>query len=346
MICSRGLQPGDRLDSEKQLCEHFGVSRPSLRKALRSFARQGRIHSIPGKGHYLTDTNQVLSQPGVIVCLVGSLQPGSLWANPHLSGIVGGVQSILEHHGQRVLIETRGPRQRPVRTLVQPYLSDLAGLVLIPLGSQTGEQMLAETPDVPRVVVGRRVGPELAPSVSVDHADSLQRATGALLDMGHRGIAFVDHSGAGIASARREQGYRTAMTGHLGGVDESMVLSHLPPELSVIRQALEQVLVRRDVTALLLTSFSGVLQSALQVAAEVGRRVPDDLSIIAIDDPPETRELAPAISAIRQPLGEMGRVAAHMLNSLLNGRNPQPAQVVLDSELVLRASTAAFKPEN
>lgn len=346
MIDAEGLGPGDRLDSEKQLCKRFGVSRPSIRGALEELAREGLVVSLPGRGHYLTEQKRAVSSPGVVVCLAGTLQPGSLWNHPHVAGILNGLQDVLEQQGRRLLVEARGSEQRQVRAIVQPYLSDLAGLVLMPLGPQTGEQMLSETPDVPRVVVGRSVAEELAPSVSVDHVGSLDRATSALLNMGHTGIAFLEHSGASIAALQREKGYRRAMETRLGCVDESMVMGHVPPELSVIRRALGQLIARPDVTALLVTSLPGALASALQLAADAGRNVPGNLSIIAMDDSPQTTELTPAISAVRQPLGELGRISGHMLTSLLQGRLPQPARVVLESELVLRDSTAAVDVEN
>src|SRR4029453_9481397 len=52
---SRGtLKPGDRMPSEKQLCERFGVGRTSVREALRSLAGMGVLESHAGDGTFVT----------------------------------------------------------------------------------------------------------------------------------------------------------------------------------------------------------------------------------------------------------------------------------------------------
>jgi GntR family transcriptional regulator len=48
------FQPGDVLPSERQLCEEFGLSRTTVREALRGLGRQGLIRTVPGRGAFVT----------------------------------------------------------------------------------------------------------------------------------------------------------------------------------------------------------------------------------------------------------------------------------------------------
>lgn len=57
IIEDRHIQPGDKLPSERVLCEQLGVSRASLREALRSLELLGLIQSRQGGGNYLTEVN-------------------------------------------------------------------------------------------------------------------------------------------------------------------------------------------------------------------------------------------------------------------------------------------------
>src|SRR5882672_1580157 len=55
-LIARGvLKPGDRIPSEKQLCQRFGVGRTSVREALRSLAVMGVLESHMGDGTFVTE---------------------------------------------------------------------------------------------------------------------------------------------------------------------------------------------------------------------------------------------------------------------------------------------------
>jgi GntR family transcriptional repressor for pyruvate dehydrogenase complex len=57
-IVSGQLQPGDRLPSERDLCEQFGVSRPVVREAVRSLIAKGLLRDSPRRGHVITALGQ------------------------------------------------------------------------------------------------------------------------------------------------------------------------------------------------------------------------------------------------------------------------------------------------
>jgi GntR family transcriptional regulator, transcriptional repressor for pyruvate dehydrogenase complex len=64
MISSRQVNPGEKLPSERELAERFGVSRPSLRNALKVLEIMGVVSQKVGDGTYLNrDASQVLSVP-------------------------------------------------------------------------------------------------------------------------------------------------------------------------------------------------------------------------------------------------------------------------------------------
>ena len=59
-----------------------------------------------------------------------------------------------------------------------------------------------------------------------------------------------------------------------------------------------------------------------QVAAELGIRVPEDLSVIGFDDIPEASQMTPALTTIRQPMQRLGTTAVDLLMSLMGGTEP------------------------
>jgi LacI family transcriptional regulator len=90
--------------------------------------------------------------------------------------------------------------------------------------------------------------------------------------------------------------------------------------------------------------FAGSDQQALGVyeaARQHGLRVPQDLSVVGFDDLPISQWSSPPLTTVRQPLAEMGRVAAEMLGTLVGGLTLLGHRIELATELVVRASTAA-----
>jgi DNA-binding LacI/PurR family transcriptional regulator len=76
----------------------------------------------------------------------------------------------------------------------------------------------------------------------------------------------------------------------------------------------------------------------MKACAEAGRSIPKDLSILSFDDHPFFENLIPAVTAVRQPIAEMGKIAVEMLMSLMNGKEPERKAAVLPPTLVVRGS--------
>jgi len=91
-------------------------------------------------------------------------------------------------------------------------------------------------------------------------------------------------------------------------------------------------------TTWLLPGYCG--RSAIQTARARGMTVPDDLSIVGFDDLEEAEIVTPALTTIRQPLAEMGRIAVSLLIRLLDNQRLEALHVELGTRLVVRESTA------
>ena len=80
---------------------------------------------------------------------------------------------------------------------------------------------------------------------------------------------------------------------------------------------------------------------AMQAARRLGVRIPEDLSIVGFDDTFEASIVTPALTTVRQPMAEMGRMAVALLVRLLQNQRIEALHVELATKLVVRESTAA-----
>ena len=79
---------------------------------------------------------------------------------------------------------------------------------------------------------------------------------------------------------------------------------------------------------------------ALRGCAELGRVVPRDVSIVCFDDHPFFANLTPSITAVSQPIEEIGAAAVEMLFELMAARQPQRKAMIIAPRLMQRASCA------
>ena len=94
-------------------------------------------------------------------------------------------------------------------------------------------------------------------------------------------------------------------------------------------------------------AYSPMLSSSGQPSAEqlkavrdAGLEVPRDVSIVGFDDVPEASLVMPSLTTVRQPLMEMGATAVRLLQRLMDEPGATPRRTELDTELVVRGSTA------
>lgn len=98
----------------------------------------------------------------------------------------------------------------------------------------------------------------------------------------------------------------------------------------------------RNFTALMAFNDGSAI-GAIRAIQDVGLTVPGDISVMGVDDIQLAEFISPRLTTIRQPLKEMGAIAASTLLKRIHG-DEVPQETVLQPELVIRQSTAAVNP--
>jgi LacI family transcriptional regulator len=205
-------------------------------------------------------------------------------------------------------------------------------------------------PDLPLVVMDRRVPGLRADSVEIDNRLGGFMATRHLLDVGCRRILHLGGP-VGVSTAEgRLAGYLKALgAGEADEPDDGDVDSDLISRgpfradsgYSRTRAALKSGL-----------SFDGIFAAndllalgALHALRQFGRRVPEDVAVIGFDDIYMAALALPPLSTVAQPTYRLGTIAGRMLMARLDRSAPpaqpqlQPQRVVLEPFLRIREST-------
>ena len=173
--------------------------------------------------------------------------------------------------------------------------------------------------------------------------EAVRQATEHLLRLGHRRIAMitaVDPDRADQPVHRgRTRGFYEAMAGADVPVDEELVIATRWGGVQAA-EAMEKLLSVRELPTAVLAHSDEMALGAMRTIRRAGLRVPEDISVIGIDDHP-LAELVD-LTTVRQPVRDQGLQAAHLLLALLRGEKPHLAQK-LPTRVVVRSTTATAR---
>lgn len=201
-------------------------------------------------------------------------------------------------------------------------------------------------PKLPVVNVSGHEEIEGVTNVILDHWKAAELGIGHLYELGHRKIAVIkgqDFSSdtairwetISLAADRRGVPVDVRLTVQLEGDSPS-------PEVGYV--AMRSLIAKnRDFTAVFAFNDISAI-GAIRALREAGLRVPEDVSVLGFDDIYAAAYHNPALTTVKQPLFEMGRLAAETLLARLHSvKEPAPALLTVEPQLVVRSSTAHYR---
>jgi DNA-binding LacI/PurR family transcriptional regulator len=255
--------------------------------------------------------------------------------------VLDGVEEFLIEEGYFYL--TASHRRRPDLMEEYPRLlmeRSVEGFIVI-------DTILEKTLALPTVVVAGHRSIEGVTNVVLDQRRAAELALRHLYQLGHRKIAFMR---GGSHSSDADERWNCLMS-----VARDMKLSITPQvcvqlELRVSTPELgfgpTNELIQRggDFTALVAYNDIAAIGS-IRALMNHGLRVPDDVSVVGFDDIQGAAFHNPSLTTIRQPLRQMGVVAARILLQRIRGQATFPDVVPIHPELVIRESTCPVNPK-
>ena len=249
--------------------------------------------------------------------------------------VLAGVEEFLIEEGYFYL--TASHRRKPDLIEEYPRLlmeRSVEGFILI-------DTILEKSLSLPVVVVAGHRKIEGVTNVVLDQKRAAELALRHLYQLGHRKIAFM--RGGSHSSDANDRWT------HLMAVARDLKIPVLPElcvqlELRVSTPELGFVptneLIARNGEFTALVCFNDIAAiGAIRALMNHGLRVPEDVSIVGFDDIQGAAYHNPSLTTIRQPLPEMGRVAARILLQRIRSQATFPDIVPIHPELIIREST-------
>lgn len=357
LITTGGIQPGERIPSERELSKKCQASRSSVRKAILSLIQEGILVRIPGKGTFVAEkecaSGNSLYRTGNIgfVVFLSALdrtrpdirahvtENGRVSWMPFYSEVFEGAHEELQRNDVHLLFFA-GYQDTPAeKAKFRDILKKVDGVIVCELASPSFAELLEASP-VPVVLVNPSVLPRVrkADVLFIDNFTGAYQAVSYLIKLGHRAISLINHPVERNRSAQeRFRGYRTALRRAGIPYDEALV-EYGDWSMESGYAAMKRLLERgARMTAVFATNDEMAI-GAMEAAKEHGLRIPEDLSVVGFDDAPLSANAFVSLTTVRVYKREMGRFAIQRI--LHRIREPQfvPLQVVFPVDLVERSS--------
>jgi GntR family transcriptional regulator, arabinose operon transcriptional repressor len=335
--CIRSAQPGQCVESEHELVKRYSISRATVAKAIGELVSEGYLYREQGRGTFVARTASTPDGPlGVLFCGASSaLRPGDYFGD-----IFAGIQDTARESGRDILCmagkTAPGEEFRPP-TPAALAQRGLAGVVMVGVDS---DDHLAEvlSAGLPVVSVDYHTDRIEIDAVVGDAESGGYLGTKALIDAGHKRIAFLGHARHGSraymapdqGSLERLAGYRRAHREAGLKVDEDLVFQPRQSEIQ-LGGRLEKLAAADGAPTAAFNTGSAMLGELSAWAERRGQRI----EWISAGQP---REGDKAGGFVWEDPVEMGRAAAKLVFERIAGYTGASRKVMVPAQIRMPAA--------
>ena len=264
-------------------------------------------------------------------------------SRPLFSLILQGIEETANGAGYAVLLgDTQYDQGREERYAQMLQAKEADGLIFLGRKLSKGVESIVQTSNGGRcapVVNALGFVPQLGiPSVQIDNHAAAIEAMDHLYRLGHRHIGLVTGPALSYVSDQRLRGARERAKKERAERNLVVMNGDFSVDSGVV--AGERLLGRKQPPTAIFCFNDEMAMGVIHTARRRKLRIPDDLSVVGVDDIRYARYTDPPLTTVAQPMRQMGEIAVRVLLDLLGGERVLSAEVTLPHTLVVRASTA------
>lgn len=349
---------GQKLPNEVELVRQLGVSRYSANRAFSELSAEGIVERKKRAGTFMISSpGDLNSQPHVNNTSIAFISDEfeSFISMEYLRGVE---QSCSMNDYQILLLNFDYDIEKAKEFLKKVVHSGCPGAIMLLSICPESVHVLDEyiPNDFPLVLLDRRDTEKKFLCIKMNQKKAAYDATNHLVSLGHRKIALLTYDDT---SRPRLEEVKTREAGYIcslkeAGIEVKSEFIQRGPYFSMgapVRgfyknhayQPMNKLLLQKDRPTAVFCVNSTFLYGAFQAIQDHGLRVPDDISIVCIDDDPAWRNAMVPLTVVRQPLRDMGALAFDYLKQEIETGESLKNTIMVEGELIIRNSTAPPK---
>jgi LacI family transcriptional regulator len=293
----------------------------------------------PNKFAQALGKNQTDSSENQVGIVIGG--SSAVLQRPFYGGLLAGLFDYIHELGHQFrFLHFWDELQDPVLFNTQLHKEQISGLVLIAadlMRIDPNYQALMTTIKrrITRIVCLDTVVDDL-PTVTFDRAAAARLVVNHLLELGHERIAFVGNTGRRVSSYKH-----TLLERGIAVAPELIVHPGINNSPEEGFEGTCRLLALEQLPTAIFAASDDVAIGVLNALHSAGKRVPDDIAVVAIDNSPVAPYLWPPLTTVHVPTLDLGRHALDILTKMPEKPISARMTVMLDVELIVRTSCGA-----
>ena len=263
-------------------------------------------------------------------------------SNPFVGPVLRGIANALSNRDLLpIMIESRDSSEE-LATICDKLLAQRVDGLIVAAGRYRDRALLRRVADeVPLVLAVRELPGSGIRTVAHDDVAGGRLAAEHLLSLGHRHVAQLIGPQDISSFAARRRGFREVVEAADGECIDVDAAVHLPT-FDAGEQLATALLARsEELPTALFAHNDSIAVGAIETMRASGLECPGEISVVGFNDVPLSDRVRVPLTTIGLPGYELGRLAAELVSSDIEGTEPTTEKVMLAPELVVRESTAA-----
>lgn len=329
---------GELIPSEQQLQNEFDVSRHTVRQALAVLVNEGYVRKEQGLGTFADD--KYLSKDNGSKKTVGIIT--TYFSDYIFPSIIRGIEHTLRNEGYSLLLSSTNNDLKQEKQCLDMMLNqNIQALIVEPTKSNIMNPNMSfylafKQRGIPIVMINAFYEEIKFPYIRVDDEQSGYLVTKELLDNGHTNTILVTKNDD-MQGKQRLTGYISAYSEANIHLESSQIFNYSTENRGeIISSAVDFLVNNRDVTGVVCYNDE-VANRFVRELSDVGISVPQDISIVGIDNAYISYAGEIPLTTATHPQEKMGVDAAEMVIDIING-NTEIENIVYEPSLIKRGS--------
>ena len=321
-------KPGNKFPSIRELAEKYGISKITVNSVISNLVMEGLLVVQQGRGTFVTERKINTRNKKMI---------GVMFFDFRMEDNVEAAMfnNIQEHLREDYFVIPYNSYNKNdfFYKGIKGFMDlEVDGMILVPPTTEDLDESILKallgSKDIPMVFINRKVPNFNADFIKADFEEGIYKATRYILNKGKRKIALFGHDSPSIGP-RMYDGYKRAYKDCGIPVNEELAMhkSHNEAEIKALISRIDGFITSDDIIYRLRNIF-----------LECGKRIPEDISIVGINDTIYAQVMTPPLTSITHPSAQMGYEAVRLVMDRIESRRTEVVEKAIIPELIIRSS--------